>query len=635
MRTETTTIADQPAGVDQQLVVHLFMPADGPSAEAAYAGLRDLWLGCRQFFLMREAIPGTGLPQHLPPTFRELITSAGYLADEETALAGQERPDADCQAILRRHHDVLNLSIVLAGPEGTSAPASGHSWWQDLDSQWSFLSDRVAATMLGEARIYLARSAARPGRGLDELLPAAARVSHWELSRAATEGGLAVWEASPWTDGRTLRRLVLAFDDEAQTHELASSWAWSRGDVAIPPLARYLLQAAKLRARYREWRSGADGPDHARQSEPPPIRLRTADLRSLRQSVEIAEHNMGLVVGSAGLLAPEGPFADDLNLARWLRARLEDSLSYLAIAADLETETGPNATGSPARTRAPAPTPAAARPAGAGRAGLADDITRNVFVVHGRDDQAASALFGFLEALGLQPLGWETLVEATGTAAPYLRDVIVQGIAMAQAAVVLMTPDDTVRLHPGLQAPYEDEHEVLTAMQARPNVILELGMALATYADRTVVLVAGKHRPMADLSGLNYIRLTDSDECRDKIRRRLQTAGCRVDEKGAAWRARAWFADLAAYTRRPSAIGLGPGGHRVSRLLATARRPGPGSSAAETTATGREAAGGEGVGVRWQRRTQIGQNHLLADGEAGGDLSEHGSSGSHHDANPD
>jgi predicted nucleotide-binding protein len=174
-----------------------------------------------------------------------------------------------------------------------------------------------------------------------------------------------------------------------------------------------------------------------------------------------------------------------------------------------------------------------------------------VFVVHGRDEQAASALFGFLKALGLHPLGWETLVEATGTATPYLRDVILQGIAMAQAAVVLMTPDDTVWLHPQLHASHEDEHELLPAMQARPNVILELGMALATYADRTVVLVAGKHRPMADLGGLNYIRLTDSGECLDKVRRRLRTAGCQVDREDAGWRARAWFSALAAYTRKP------------------------------------------------------------------------------------
>lgn len=519
--------------------MHLFAPAVGPEAGTAYAALRELWLGCRQFFLMREPIASTGLPQQLPDTYREPAGSARYPAADEAALAAQERPDAECQAILRRHRDVLNLSVVLAAPEGAPPPASGHSWWQDLDSQWSFLSERASAALLGEARIYLARSAMPPGEHLDDLLPAAARISYWGRDRAATDGPLAIWEALPWTDDRTLRRLVLAFGDGEEPHQLASAWAWSRGDTAIPPLARYLLHAAKLRAWYREWRSEAGARARARAPAASPAEARrwAADLRALRAAAEIGEHNMGLAVSSDGLLAPEGPFADDRNLARWLQTRLDDDLAYLAIAADRTSA----ATGRPASRH------------GADDPAVTDDIAKNVFVVHGRDKQAAAALFGFLEALGLHPLGWETLVAACGTASPYLRDVIMQGIAMAQAAVVLMTPDDTVWLHEDLHEPDEDVHEALPAMQARPNVILELGMALATYAERTIVLVAGKHRPMTDLGGLNYVRLTDEDSCLDKIRLRLKTAGCQVSADGTDWRARAWFSDLAAYSRKPRA----------------------------------------------------------------------------------
>jgi predicted nucleotide-binding protein len=542
----TTTTSDRPREVDQQLVVHLFAPADGPGAADAYAALSDLWLGCRQFFLMREPVPGTGLPEQLPATHQELTRSERYLAGEEAAIAAQERPDADCQAVLRRHHNVLNLSVVLAGPAALPAPASGHSWWQDLDSQWSFLSRRVLPIMLGEARVYLARSAAPPGERLDDLLPAAARIAHWEPGRAAAEAPLALWEALPWTDERALRRLVLAFDDGEKAHQVASAWAWSRGDTAIPPLARYLLHAAKLRALYRDWRREAGTRSRAADSGPGTALRSAADLRALRKSAEIAEYNMGLVVSSDGLLAAEGPFTDDRNLARWFQAQLGDDASYLGIAADRAAAVTGRAVPAPSRPSLSAPEngPAA-------RLAAADDITRNVFVVHGRDGQAAEALFGFLEALGLHPLGWETLVAATRTASPYLRDVIVQGIAMAQAAVVLMTPDDAVWLHADLREPDDDDQEALPAMQARPNVILELGMALATYADRTIVLVAGKHRPMADLGGLNYVRLTNGDQCLDKIRRRLLTAGCQVSEETANWRARAWFSDLAAYDRRP------------------------------------------------------------------------------------
>jgi predicted nucleotide-binding protein len=546
------------ADVDQQLIVHLFAPGEGPRAAASYAALRDLWLGCRQLFLMREPIAGIGLPDQLPGTYRELADSARYRADEEAALAAQERPDADCQAILRRHRDVLNLSLVLAAPEAATSPASGHTWWQDLDSQWSFLAERSSAALLGEARIYLARSARPADERLDALLPAAARISYWGRDRAATDGPLALWEALPWSDDRTVRRLVLAFGDAEEADLLASVWAWSRGDTAIPPLARYLLQTAKLRSWYRDWRREASS--HALDATVAPNatgggRLgthgRAARLQSLRRGAEIVEYNMGLVVSSDQLLAPEGPLADDRNLARWFQAQLDDDLAYLAIADDEAS----------AVTR-PANEPMRARPtrsrAVLGHSAMVDadalagaDISRNVFVVHGRDAQAADALFGFLASLGLRPLGWEALVAACGTASPYLRDVIMQGIAMAQAAVVLMTPDDMVWLHRDLHAAEEDAHELLPAMQARPNVILELGMVLAAYAERTIVLVAGKHRPMADLSGLNFIRLTDKEECLDKIRLRLQTAGCAVSPPDANGATRAWFSDLAAYERRP------------------------------------------------------------------------------------
>jgi predicted nucleotide-binding protein len=564
-----------PPDVDQQLVIHLFAPAVGPQSDAAYAALRQLWLGCRQFFLMRDPLPHGDLPHQMPPLYQDLPGRAE--TGEEAILAAQERPDADCQAFLRRQYDVLNLSVVLASPPGAPAPAPGHSSWQDLDTQWSFLSDGLTAGLVGEARLYLARSATPPGPYLDGLLPAPARVGGWTQERAATDGPLKLWEAPPWADNRPARRFVLAFGADQELHALASAWAWSNGGTAIPPLARYLLHAAKLRFLYRVWQRDAttreltalirsqvaavreaslgrrsdDAAADELRRRAAEARLMAADLRELRQGVDIAEYNMSQVISSAGLLTPRGPFADDRKLAQNFLARLDDELRYLDIAAERAAEATDLAAGHEA-----GPAPAAdqaGQPAVRETAGRspADDITRNVFVVHGRDEQARVALFGFLEALGLHPLDWETLVAATGSTAPYLRDVIMQGIAMAQAAVVLMTPEDVVRLHPELHQADEDNHETVETMQARPNVILELGMALATYADRTIVLYAGRHRPMADLNGLNYVTLNGSGECLDKVTSRLKTAGCQLSDAPPGRRARARFRDLASYRRKP------------------------------------------------------------------------------------
>jgi predicted nucleotide-binding protein len=552
-----------PAGVKQHLAVHLFAPATGARAAAGFAALRELWLGCEQFFKMDQPLPHGGLPHVLPPTYRELAGASQ--GGEEAVLAARERPDADCQAFLRRHHDVLNLSVLLAAPTGAPSPASGHSWWQDLDAQWSVLADRTRASLLGEARLYLARSAAPAGGYLDELLPAAARIVHWRPDRAAEDAPVTFWEAAPWTRDRALRRLVLTFPDDTAADAHASAWAWSDGDTAIPLLARYLLHAVKLRDQYRVWQRDDRAYDfiaavkaqvnEALQTEPGELadtaydglrrrarqaRLVAAELRELRQSAEIAGYNMAQVVASARLLSPAGPFADDRNLARNFLARLDDELSYLDIAAVQATEA---AALSPSQEERPSP--AAKAPAAPA------DVTRNVFVVHGRDEPARTALFDFIKALGLHPLGWETLVRYTGSSSPYLRDVIMQGIASAQAAVVLMTPDDEVRLHPDLRLPNERQHELSPGLQARPNVLLELGMALATYAERTIVLYVGEHRPIADLAGLNYVQLTGDGECLDKLADRLRTAGCHLDEKPPGRRARARFRDLAAYRRNP------------------------------------------------------------------------------------
>jgi predicted nucleotide-binding protein len=572
--------ADDHGDVRQHLLVHLFAPAEGPRAGAAYGALCELWLGCRTFFLTREPLPHGGLPHLLPPAYRDLPGRAE--TGDEAMLAAQERPDADCQVFLRRHHDVLNLSVLLGRPPELRAPADGRSWLRDLDAQWSLLSERVAPTLLGEARVYLAQSVTPAGPWLDELLPASARIGDWRAGRAASSGPLTIWEAPPWTPERALRRLLLAYGGAEEARGMASSLAWSDGGrTAIPPLARYLLHAARLRYQYRVWRRDGAASDFsamvrglvdevrqtpgARETAAGELRrhavearLMVADLRELRHAAEIAEHNMRLAASMAELLAADGPFASDRMLAGNFLAQLDDELRYLDIAADRVTELNDLLSQEaddrhrPVTARPePAAKPASAAPGISAVRVPADDITKNVFVVHGRDEQARAALFGFLEELGLHPLGWETLVRATRSASPYLREVIMQGISMAQAAVVLMTPDDEVRLHPDLHGPAEDEHELLPAMQARPNVILELGMALATYADRTIVLYAGRHRPMADLSGLNYIQLSGGESLK-KLVSRLIVAGCQVDEESVSRQARARFRRLAAYQRKSS-----------------------------------------------------------------------------------
>jgi predicted nucleotide-binding protein len=185
------------------------------------------------------------------------------------------------------------------------------------------------------------------------------------------------------------------------------------------------------------------------------------------------------------------------------------------------------------------------------KAGRDGDKSRHVFVIHGRDEEARLALFDFLRALGLVPMEWEHLVRTTGTGAPSLSQVVANASHEVQAVVALLTPDDIVRLHPSLHAPADSDDECAAGSQARPNVFLELGMALAIHPDRTIILEAGTMRRPADLTGLNYIRVTrDAGWC-NKVATRLESAGCPVDRTGSDWYGDGRFARLAACDRRP------------------------------------------------------------------------------------
>ncbi|MBL7258100.1 TIR domain-containing protein [Paractinoplanes lichenicola] len=175
---------------------------------------------------------------------------------------------------------------------------------------------------------------------------------------------------------------------------------------------------------------------------------------------------------------------------------------------------------------------------------------RDVFVVHGRDDQARKALWAFLQALDLRPLDWEQVRSRTGKPTPYMGEILREGFATNQAAVVLMTPDDGAFLHPSLQGTDEPTYETEATGQPRPNVLIEAGMALALQPERTVIIEIGRLRPASDMAGLNTVHFNGTPESLNKIAGRLRSAGCAVDTTGTDWLDVTRFQNLAAYTRK-------------------------------------------------------------------------------------
>jgi len=175
---------------------------------------------------------------------------------------------------------------------------------------------------------------------------------------------------------------------------------------------------------------------------------------------------------------------------------------------------------------------------------------KSVFVVHGRDEALRNSMFDFLRAIGLQPLEWSQAIEATGEASPYIGQVLDAAFSIAQAVVILMTPDDEALLKKRFHTEHDPPYEKQLTGQARPNVLFEAGMAMGRDAKRTVLVEVGKLRPFSDVAGRHALRFDGSPAKRHELANRLVTAGCAVQTNGTDWLSKGNF-DLPQETVSP------------------------------------------------------------------------------------
>ena len=328
-------MAPSPPG-EQEFVAHVFAPLDGPDADRARRQLDELWRACRAGLGMTQPIGGAGLAVDLP---------TDPLAAPQGALAGRQDPAGTFQAIVRREHDVLNLSLVMATPQtppqrrpgiGSATPPG---WWE-YARWWRRLTAGGLGALLGGATVFQAKSTDGLRTGVAAALPAQDDDAAEWPTRGTVVAGFPFWEVTPAGD-RAVRRFVVLAGPE-QDVEL-SSFTWSAGGVALPPLGRYLMHAAKLRyqsrvrgdgnslTRVRQRTSaGLDRlvtllGDPAAATGVPAARATVAAetaallgalqaLQTMRRTVEIARENMASAL--PGLLPSDVPFA--AVVAQWL-----------------------------------------------------------------------------------------------------------------------------------------------------------------------------------------------------------------------------------------------------------------------------------------------------------------------------
>jgi predicted nucleotide-binding protein len=158
---------------------------------------------------------------------------------------------------------------------------------------------------------------------------------------------------------------------------------------------------------------------------------------------------------------------------------------------------------------------------------------KRVFIVYGRNTAAHNAMKLFLQALKLDPLDFEEVRNDLG-GSPFVGDIVQEGMNRARAIVVLLTPDEYVALRPGLDSAHDPASEK-KRWQARPNVLLEAGMALAIDERRTILVVLGNVHLSSDLHGRHFIHLDNSSRARDSLVNALIGVGCQVSRYIVDW----------------------------------------------------------------------------------------------------
>lgn len=177
-----------------------------------------------------------------------------------------------------------------------------------------------------------------------------------------------------------------------------------------------------------------------------------------------------------------------------------------------------------------------------------------VFVVHGRDEYARHELFKFLESIDLKPMEFEEARKAHGVPSAPILEIVDTAFSLAQAIIVLITPDDEAKLRDEFHRSREEPHERELTPQPRLNVVFEAGMAYGFDKRRTILVRIGELNRISDLDGHFIQELNNSQASREQLIRSLEIAGCQVDPKAETWLEAGNFETESVAKRPPTEI---------------------------------------------------------------------------------
>ena len=142
--------------------------------------------------------------------------------------------------------------------------------------------------------------------------------------------------------------------------------------------------------------------------------------------------------------------------------------------------------------------------------------SKQVFVVHGRDQGALAEVKQVLSQLGLEPVVLQDQPNQGRTIIEKFEDYAQVGFA-----VVVCTPDDQGKLAQGDAEPQ---------LRVRQNVVFEWGYFIGKLGrDRVCALIKGGVEIHSDYDGVLYVEIGDNESWKVQLARELKGAGHDVD----------------------------------------------------------------------------------------------------------
>jgi predicted nucleotide-binding protein len=141
----------------------------------------------------------------------------------------------------------------------------------------------------------------------------------------------------------------------------------------------------------------------------------------------------------------------------------------------------------------------------------ARQVSRKIFLVHGRDDAAKNEVALFIRAIGLEPI----ILHLRPNGGRHLLTKFTEESEGAGFAVVLMTPDDE-----GGLSGAENRRP-----RARQNVVFELGFFIGKLGPASVAaLLKGDVEKPSDFDGIAYIAFDSDNRWKTDLARELHHA---------------------------------------------------------------------------------------------------------------